>query len=300
MPKGQKGGAAPGERRGGRQKGTKNLVSKRERMRKECQASGQTPLAYMLAKMRDPVAPMEMRNWAANAAAPYVHPKLAAATKADGSDLPVNLAMTDRELARRIALILERADMTEVAAESAEVGSSGVSVAHSAGGVDAAVGVFPSPAGPSASSPARSNGPDGGPGGPLAPADPHIPPPQPQSEFQAEISKIPTPKVGDEAVLTECVVDERGRRFCAVKILNSGPGRPGLPDTFKVIREGLTVHQEPDFDKALGWVQENCSLIENGGIVPEDDGPLRPDQSRRKPPRPTVRHSYAERKTRGV
>ena len=72
MPIGQRGGAAPGERRGGRQKGTPNKVSKRERMRKECEASGLTPLEYMLGKMQDPAAPMEMRNWAANAAAPYV------------------------------------------------------------------------------------------------------------------------------------------------------------------------------------------------------------------------------------
>ena len=106
MPIGQKGGSAKGERRGGRQKGAKNLVSKRDRMRKECEASGLTPLAYMLGKLRDPVAPLEVRQWAAVQSAPYVHPKLQAAVKADGADLPINLAMPDKELARRVALIL--------------------------------------------------------------------------------------------------------------------------------------------------------------------------------------------------
>lgn len=82
MPKGSK----PGERRGGRQKGTPNR--KNASLIKAVEVSGITPLEYLLHVMRAPipedasalvqVALINQRFEAAKAAAPYVHPRLAA------------------------------------------------------------------------------------------------------------------------------------------------------------------------------------------------------------------------------
>ena len=59
----------------GRSKGSRNKASaKREA---EVEASGLTPLAYMLVILRDEKASTEDRKWAAQHAAPYVHPRLA-------------------------------------------------------------------------------------------------------------------------------------------------------------------------------------------------------------------------------
>ncbi len=59
----------------GRPRGTPNKASaKREA---EIEASGLTPLAFMLATLRDKDASMEDRRWAAQYAAPYCHPRLA-------------------------------------------------------------------------------------------------------------------------------------------------------------------------------------------------------------------------------
>jgi hypothetical protein len=61
---------------GGRKKGTPNKVTaKKER---EIAQSGLTPLEYMLSLLRDETKSQEVRFEAAKAAAPYVHPKLAA------------------------------------------------------------------------------------------------------------------------------------------------------------------------------------------------------------------------------
>ena len=69
--------AAKGQpKTGGRQKGTKNTATaKREA---EIAASGLTPLDYMLSVVRDTEADEKRRDAMASAAAPYVHPKLAA------------------------------------------------------------------------------------------------------------------------------------------------------------------------------------------------------------------------------
>lgn len=68
-------GSAPGERRGGRQKGTAN---KRTLARETIIAKAKiTPLEYMLGVLNDESAEPRDRAWAANAAAPYVHAKLA-------------------------------------------------------------------------------------------------------------------------------------------------------------------------------------------------------------------------------
>ncbi len=59
----------------GRPKGSRNKASaKREA---EIEASGLTPLAYMLAVLRDETASRADRMWTAEKAAPYVHPRLA-------------------------------------------------------------------------------------------------------------------------------------------------------------------------------------------------------------------------------
>ncbi len=59
----------------GRPRGTPNKASaKREA---EIKASGLTPLDYMLDILRDENASTEDRKWAAQHAAPYVHPRLA-------------------------------------------------------------------------------------------------------------------------------------------------------------------------------------------------------------------------------
>jgi hypothetical protein len=73
-----RGGSKPGERRGGRKKGTPNKANAAREA--EVKAAGITPLDYMLQVMRDDSLPQERRDEMAKAAAPYVHPKLAATT----------------------------------------------------------------------------------------------------------------------------------------------------------------------------------------------------------------------------
>ena len=68
-------GSAPGERRGGRRKGTPNKATAAREA--EVEASGLTPLGFMLDILRDKEASMEDRKWAAQHAAVYVHPRLA-------------------------------------------------------------------------------------------------------------------------------------------------------------------------------------------------------------------------------
>lgn len=68
--------------RGGRREGAgrpggvpnKASIARQE----EVAATGQTPLDYMLAVMRDATQPDDRRDEMAKASAPYVHPKLAA------------------------------------------------------------------------------------------------------------------------------------------------------------------------------------------------------------------------------
>lgn len=69
--------ARGGKRDGaGRRAGTINKASAAKRA--EIEASGLTPLDYMLTVMRDEQNPADMRLDAAHKAAPFVHPKLAA------------------------------------------------------------------------------------------------------------------------------------------------------------------------------------------------------------------------------
>jgi hypothetical protein len=71
-------GSRPGERRGGRKKGTPNKATTAASIQAEIAASGEKPLDYMLRVMRDETAEPIRRDAMAKAAAPYVHPTLAA------------------------------------------------------------------------------------------------------------------------------------------------------------------------------------------------------------------------------
>lgn len=69
------GGVRPGA---GRPKGARNkATAKREQA---IAASGLTPLEYMLRVLRDEEMPSDRRDWAAEKAAPYVHPRLNSTT----------------------------------------------------------------------------------------------------------------------------------------------------------------------------------------------------------------------------
>ena len=72
MPRGSK----PGERRGGRKKGTPNKAN--AQLQAEIAASGETPRDYMLRIMRDETVEPARRDDMAKAAARYVHPTFAA------------------------------------------------------------------------------------------------------------------------------------------------------------------------------------------------------------------------------
>lgn len=72
-------GSRPGERRGGRKKGTPNKATgKRREVALHALERGISPLEYMLKIMRNPKANQVRRDEMARAAAPYVHPRLAA------------------------------------------------------------------------------------------------------------------------------------------------------------------------------------------------------------------------------
>lgn len=67
-------GSKPGERRGGRKKGVPNRASAKRLA--DLEASGLTPLNYMLSILQDEGRPTVERFEAAKAAAPYIHAKL--------------------------------------------------------------------------------------------------------------------------------------------------------------------------------------------------------------------------------
>ena len=80
--------------RAGRPKGAPNKATAARRA--AISASGEVPLDYMIRIMRDKSAPVERRDEMAKAAAPYVHPKLAA-IEMDWREKSVS-EMTDAEL----------------------------------------------------------------------------------------------------------------------------------------------------------------------------------------------------------
>ena len=85
-------GSKPGERRGGRKKGTPN---KRAAARKlAIEKAGVTPLDYMLGVMGNEKNPSLMRLDAAKSAAPYVHARLQSVTLGGDPDNPVDLRVS--------------------------------------------------------------------------------------------------------------------------------------------------------------------------------------------------------------
>lgn len=90
-----RGGKRPGA---GRKRGSPNkaTVARQEAI----QATGQTPLEYMLAIMRDAEAQPSRRDEMAKSAAPYVHPKLAAVEHTGKGGGPIEVhSLTDDDLA---------------------------------------------------------------------------------------------------------------------------------------------------------------------------------------------------------
>ena len=69
---------------GGRKKGTPNRVTGKRKAAQE--ASGLTPVEFMLNMLRDGEASLEDRKWAAQHAAPYGHPRLAAIDQRGGEN----------------------------------------------------------------------------------------------------------------------------------------------------------------------------------------------------------------------
>jgi len=68
-------GSKPGERRGGRKKGTPNKITTVQR--EIAAATGELPCDYMLRIMRDKSVADDRRDRMAAAAAPFYHPKFA-------------------------------------------------------------------------------------------------------------------------------------------------------------------------------------------------------------------------------
>jgi hypothetical protein len=99
-------GSGPGERRGGRKKGTPNRASKAREI--EVQNSGATPLEFLLGIMRNSEVPRRERLEAAKAAAPYVHAKFAALVKIETKSEYDLTKLTDEEI-ETVTAILERA-----------------------------------------------------------------------------------------------------------------------------------------------------------------------------------------------
>jgi hypothetical protein len=105
MPRGGKRDGA------GRPKGTPNKASD-ERQQKVA-ASGQVPLDYMLAIMRDPAADPKRRDAMAIQAAPYVHPKLSAImAKVETTEAPKHQSEIRDKLVRHLNRIAAAASDT--------------------------------------------------------------------------------------------------------------------------------------------------------------------------------------------
>jgi hypothetical protein len=81
-------GSKPGERRGGRRKGTPNKATAAKEA--AIAASGLTPLDFMLNALRDEENDFATRFEAAKSAAPYCHPKRAP-VDGDGQETGVTL-----------------------------------------------------------------------------------------------------------------------------------------------------------------------------------------------------------------
>jgi len=91
------GGARPGS---GRKKGQRNKATEiRQELFARATAEGMSPLEYLIAVMRDPSEEAGRRLDAAKAAAPFVHPRLAAIEHSGGISTKTTYELTDDELA---------------------------------------------------------------------------------------------------------------------------------------------------------------------------------------------------------
>lgn len=108
-------GSRPGERRGGRQKGTPNKKKAPKMELRAAAASaapklGITPLEFMLDLMRDESNPKGMRFEAAKASAPYIHARLSSVQVSGDADKPIehNVTIADA-FTSRISRLAARA-----------------------------------------------------------------------------------------------------------------------------------------------------------------------------------------------
>jgi hypothetical protein len=116
MPRGSK----PGERRGGRQKGTpnKSTTQKEAALSAASADANITPLQFLLGVMRDPQAPTDLRIRVARAAAPLVHGKrgnaapgagkAGAIRETDGFAIDIEEAKALRNIEHRLAAFLRK------------------------------------------------------------------------------------------------------------------------------------------------------------------------------------------------
>jgi hypothetical protein len=93
---------ARGFKTGGRKKGVKNLAS--AEAQKAAKSAGITPLEYMLSVVRDPEARSDRRDRMAQAAAPYVHARIAAldnpvvnVSSNDPEGIQISFVLPDRQ-----------------------------------------------------------------------------------------------------------------------------------------------------------------------------------------------------------
>jgi hypothetical protein len=111
---GRNGGPRPNA---GRPKGSRNKFSKLQAER--AYATGETPLEYMLAVMRNPRASSRRRDEMARAAAPYVHPKLqailASTSVPDRMSNAEYAAQVEAQLAELFGIEDEAQDSSQVA-----------------------------------------------------------------------------------------------------------------------------------------------------------------------------------------
>lgn len=84
-----------GTRIGGRKKGTRNKASAARE--KQIAESGLTPLDFMLGKLRGKDSTDEDRKWAAEKAAPFVHPRLNAVDFSGSLDITHEKALDELE-----------------------------------------------------------------------------------------------------------------------------------------------------------------------------------------------------------
>jgi hypothetical protein len=104
-------GSNPGERRGGRQRGTlnKKTVLRNAALAAAASDPDISPLDFLLGVMRDPCVSADLRIKVALAAAPFVHakPGIAPSRLRLGQEIKPRRVMGDVEIARRLASLLQ-------------------------------------------------------------------------------------------------------------------------------------------------------------------------------------------------